>query len=635
MHKLLAASIRAVLVLSGTQVFAQANVNENQETYLYVDANAGSDTNSGSQQSPFQTIQTAVNVANALNQGGTGARIIINPGIYRESVNIQYDQSTTAPLTVQAATSGSAVITGSEVVSGWKQQNPTTYMTYWPHDVGYCAIPSGWPTNFAPVAQRAEVVTVNGVPLTQVMAFNDLKPGTFYYSDQYQLLHITPPAGTDMSTAVVEAAVRPKTFTVQGRANVVIRGLEFRQAANCFNATSASVNSSYNVLVDSIAADWNNWGGFGVFGSEYVTVQNSTASYNGGVGFMGTRDRSFEFFGNESDFNNWRGAQGAFYDWAAGGAKFFQMRYATVDSHRSFNNQAQGLWFDTDNQHININSSTMSGNVLAALQVERNEGPLTLQNSYLCNSGSGLNLLTSWQTTVTNNTFYNNGGTNAHQAQIFLGGRSGGIFIDDWLTGIFYDLFSTGTVITGNRIEDVQLGQHLIGTYLDSADWWLFTSSLMSDYNQWYDQQTPNAFKISGGIDLNLPGWQSDYGTDQNSSWTPPTPSPALACAAPSPSYPDFQAILNTNVIYMTAGQGTGTVNVRSFGYGPVTLWFQGLPGDVRASFSQNNLVSGMVSVNFSADSASTESRTVPVILWAVSGSRVHTVTFYVSVTPL
>lgn len=635
MHKLLSASISAVLALSGTQVFAQANVNENQETYIFVDANAGNDTNSGSQQSPFRTIQMAVNFANALNQAGTGVRVVVNPGVYREAVTIQYDQSTAATLTVQAATPGTAVITGADVVSGWKQQNATTYMSYWPSGVGTCAIPSGWPTSFAPIAQRAEVVMVNGVPLTQVMSFNDLRPGTFYYGDRYKLLHITPPAGTDMNNAVVEAAVRPRTLTVQGRSNVVLRGLTFQQAANCFNATSASVNSSYNVLVDSITANWNNWGGFGVFGSSSVTVQSSTASYNGGVGFMGTRGQNVGFYGNESDFNNWRGAQGAFYDWAAGGAKFFQMRNTSVQYHRSYNNQAQGLWFDTDNQNININSSTMSGNVLAALQAERNEGPLTLENSYLCNSGSGINLLTSWQTTITNNTFYNNGGTNTHQAQVFIGGRSGGIFIGDWLTGAFYDLFTTGTVLSENQIEDAQPGQNLIGTYLDSGDWWLFTSSLTSDNNQWYDPQTTNSFNISGGGHVSLPGWQSAYGTDQNSNWSQASSSAASNCVAPTPSFADFQAILNTNVVYMTAGQGTATVNVRSFGYGPVSLWLEGLPGDVSAAFSQNNLVNGMVTLNLSANSASTGTRTVPVILWAVSGSRVHTVTFYVSITPL
>ena len=111
----------------------------------------------------------------------------------------------------------------------------------------------------------------------------------------------------------------------------------------------------------------------------------------------------------------------------------------------------------------------MSGNVLAGLQIERNKGPITLQNSYLCNNGVGLNLLTSQKTTVQNNTFYNNGGTNTHQAQIFLGGNSGGISIVDWLTGQFDNLFTTGTVLTGNVIEDNGAGQSVVGTYLNAV----------------------------------------------------------------------------------------------------------------------------------------------------------------------
>ncbi|HET6207738.1 MAG TPA: right-handed parallel beta-helix repeat-containing protein [Terracidiphilus sp.] len=523
------------------------------------------------------------------------------------------------------------MIAGSEIITGWKQQNATTYMTYWPYNLGSCPIPSGWYMSFAPITLRREVVMVNGVPLTQVMHFNDMLPGTFYLGDRYHLLHIAPPAGTDMSTAVVEAAVRPKTLTVSGRSDVVLRGLAFEHAANCFNTTSASVNSSSNVLVDSITSEWNNWGGFGVFGSNSVTVQNSLASYNGGVGFMGTRDQNLLFSSNESDYNNWRGAQGAFYDWAAGGTKFFQMRDTSVQNHLSYNNEAEGLWFDTDDQRITINQATLSGNVLAGLQIERNKGPITLQNSYLCNNGVGLNLLTSRQTTVKNNTFYNNGGTNTHQAQIFLGGNSGGISIVDWLTGIFDNLVTTGTVLSGNLIEDNGDGQSVVGTYLNASDWAQFTSTLTSDYNQWYDPQTGSAFKVAGGRYVTLPTWQSDYGTDQNSYWGPPAVSPSGACWVPSAAFPDFQVVLNNDTIYMTGGAGTATVNVRSFGYGPVTLWLRGLPWGVNAAFSQNNLVSGMVTIRLSASSVG--SQTVPVTLWAVSGSRVHTITFNLAVT--
>ena len=101
------------------------------------------------------------------------------------------------------------------------------------------------------------------------------------------MLHISPPTGTNMSTAVVEAAVRPTTFTAIGRYNLVVRGLVFRHAANCLNTSSVNIFGSTQVLIDSVQAVWNNWGGLGVYTSNNFTVQNSVASYNGGAGILG------------------------------------------------------------------------------------------------------------------------------------------------------------------------------------------------------------------------------------------------------------------------------------------------------------------------------------------------------------
>jgi hypothetical protein len=127
-----------------------------------------------------------------------------------------------------------------------------------------------------------------------------------------------------MSTAVVEVAARSTTLWMGSRSNVALRGLVFEHAANCLNTAGVSINSSNNVLIDSVQANWNNWGGLGIFSSTNVTLQNSVASYNGGVGFMANKDQSILLSFNESDYNNWRGAQGAFFDWAMGGTKFFQ-----------------------------------------------------------------------------------------------------------------------------------------------------------------------------------------------------------------------------------------------------------------------------------------------------------------------
>ena len=309
----------ATLAVTAGRVSAQANIVENQSTYIYVDAKVGSDGNSGAQTAPFKTFQAGVNKAIALNQQNTGVKLILNSGVYRESVQIGNYKATRAPFTIQAAVTGGAVISGSDVVTGWTQQNSTTWQASFSDNTGFCAIPSGWPTTFAPIIQRTEMIFVNGAPLTQVMAYADLKPGTFFFSDAYQMLHIAPPAGTNMATAVVEAAVRPTTLTAIGRYNFVLRGLVFRHAANCMNTSSVNIFGSTQVLIDSVQAVWNNWAGLGVYTSNNFTVQNSVASYNGGAGILGDQDTYALYSFNQTDYNNWRGAQGAFYDWANDG----------------------------------------------------------------------------------------------------------------------------------------------------------------------------------------------------------------------------------------------------------------------------------------------------------------------------
>lgn len=614
--------------------YSQANVNENETSIIYTDASNGSDGNSGAAASPFKTIQAAINQANFLNRSGVGVKVIVNPGIYRESVIVAGYSQTSAPLTVQAATTGTAIVAGSDLLVGWTEESAGIYSTPWSVSLGLCAIPSGWPTNLAPIAQRAEMVFVNGTPLTQVMSYANLVPGTFFVDDAASMMYASPDPSTNMATAVVEGATRPGVINVANRTNVVLRGLVFRHAANCMNNAGAAVNASSNVLVDSVQTMWNNWGGFGVFSSSNVTVQNSTASYNGGVGFMGNQDQTTLFNFNESDFNNWRGAQGAFYDWAMAGTKLFAMRTTTVQNHFSYNNQAEGLWFDTDNQNINVNNATLSGNLLAALQIERSEGPITLQNSYLCSSGTGVNVLTSEKLTIQNNTFYNNGGTGlTNQAAIFVAGQAGGIYVTDWQTGQVYDLFTTGTVLNGNTIVDGPSGQFGFGTYLGGTDWTQFATSLSASNNTWYDPSTTNSFKVVNGTKVNLSGWQSAVGTDYSSTWSMPAASPAANCTPPQPAVADFNMSVDNRAYTMTSGIAVSTLRVNSFGFGSVNLRVSGVPAGVSATLSQQSLVSGTVTITFTSSMAAT-AQNAAITVWGSGGSRVHNITFYVQVQP-
>jgi hypothetical protein len=628
------ALLPAVLFVTGIRTSAQAHVTEGQTTYLYVDAKSGSDSHSGSKSSPLRTIQAAVDKADNNNQKNVATKIIVNSGVYREDVNIGAYKSTGATVTIQAASTGGAIIDGADVLSNWGLTSNGVYTHTWTPNLGTCAIPSGWPSSVPTIARRTEMFFLNGKPLTQVMGTSQLRPGTFFVSEASNLAYIDPPSGTNMSTATIEAATRRTTVTISNRKDIVLRGLVFRHAASCINTAGVVVNSSSNILFDYDQAIWNNWGGIGIFGTNNFTIQNSVASFNGGVGFMSSNDQYVLFNFNESDYNNWRGSQGALYDWGMGGAKFMLMRNTSVQNHYSYQNQAQGLWFDTDNKNITINNAHLSGNHMAALQLEANQGPVTVENSMLCKSGAGVNVLNVENLTIKNNTFYNNGGNGIYDAgEIFVAGFANGHKITDWLTGASYNLVTKGTVLTNNRFQNVSGGQSVFGTYLGGNDWSTFANSLNASSNKWYDPTTSSNFLIVSGKKVTLGGWQSATGTDYSSAWSKTYSAQPSGCGIPATPYPDFAVNFNRPTYSMSSGAATAILQVMSFNYGTVSLWFTGLPSGVSASFSTKAITSGNVTIKF-AGTKSAARKTVPVTLWAVSGNRVHTVTFNLTVTP-
>jgi hypothetical protein len=626
----------AALAFPGVRALSQAKVTENQTTYIYVDAEKGADGNVGSASWPFKTIQAAVNKADLNNQKSVGTKVIINAGVYRETVNIApISGQTSATMTIEAATAGTAIIAGSEVLTGWSLQSekPVIYERTWPYYLGACALPYDWPTTFAPIALQPEMIFVNNIPLTQVMAYAQLIPGTFYVNQADGLVHIAPAPSTDMATAIVEAAVRPEILNVQGRSNLVLRGLVLRHAASCMNLSGSNVIGNSNILIDHVQAVWNNWGGLNVSSNADITVQDSIASHNGGMGLSGNQDINALFASNESDYNNWRGAMAAFYDWGMGGTKLMMMRNASVQYHHSYGNQAQGLWFDTDNKEVAINKATLSGNVLTSLQIERNEGPISITDSTLCSSGAGVTINNSEKLTIENNVFYNNSGTNKYQAEVFIGGAPGGKPTTDWQTGQTYDLFTTGTVMSGNTFEDASPGQNVFGTFLTGADWSDFAYTLNSNNNRWYDPVTASSYKIVDGKLVTLTGWRTATGADTDSEWALPATSPIAVCALPAPSYPDFSVNLDSDGYTMVSAQAVATARVNSYAFGAISLSVTGLPAGVTATLSRQSLVSGIVTLKLTASKAA-KNQNIPITLWGYGDNRVHSVTFYVHVIP-
>jgi hypothetical protein len=626
--------VLAALAITGVRARCQASVTESQMTSVYV-SKSGFNTTSAESTAPLNSIQAAINKANYNNQRGVGTRIIVGPGVYRESISINAG-STSAPMTIEASSTGGTIISGSDVLTGWSpvSGHVNTYYHSWNYNFGNCPTPSGWPSSFPAIARRTEMVFVNNTLYTQVMSESQLRSGTFYVDEGTNQILVTLPSGMSANSATIEAAVRPETLEVNNRNNLVLRGLVLRHARSCLNQGGADINNSSHVLVDQVQAIWNGWGGLQFNHDSDLIVQNSIASHNGGVGFTANNGVNVTFSYNKTDFNNWRGAQGALYDWGMGGAKLMFMRSTIVQHHDSYGNQGQGLWFDTDNKGVTINDVTVSGSAESALQLEANEGPITVEYSHFCGSLAGVNFINSADVTLKSNVFYNNGSFGQYTpAEIFIAGNPGGRGINDWQTGDYYYLYTENTVVTGNTIVDAASGQHVFGTFLSGNDWSRFANSLTASGNHWYNGTTAYAFRLPSNHLVNLSGWRSAVGTDYSSNWAAPASSPAGACAIPGQSFADFQISLDKENYSMSSGRVVITAKVASFGYGTVNLSTSGLPSNVSASLNHSSISSGFVTVTLSATRYATN-KTVPITIWAISGNRVHSVTVNVHIVP-
>jgi len=368
----------------------QANVNEALETaMIYVDGSSGNDSNNGSKTSPLKTVGAAVTMAMANNHSNIGSRVIINSGTYRESVIVGSSRkSTISPITFQAATNGTVFISGADPLSGWTsyQGSSQIYEASWPYNFAVCTAQAAP----APVQQKIvlhrEMLIVNGTPLTQVLTFTSLLPGTFYVDAAHALVYMYPPAGTNVTTAKVETAARPLLWQISGQSNVVLRGLTLEYANSCHqNAAVIVGGNATNILFDSDLIQWNNAMGLDFTAVEDFTVQNSMANSNGQVGFASHQVKNSLWQNNTANYNNWRGAQGAFYTWDTGGTKWMWDHNGTYTNMVSNFNQANGVAWDTDNENVTFTGGVSANNVVNGMQIEKTEGPLAVSNSYFCN----------------------------------------------------------------------------------------------------------------------------------------------------------------------------------------------------------------------------------------------------------
>lgn len=632
---------------------AQANVNESLESISYwVDANLGSDSNPGTQALPFKTIGYAASQAVANNQADKGTHVWINDGTYRESISLTASNAdTTLPITFEATHHGKAIVSGSVLYTGWTtySANPSIYTTAWNNNWGVCATVPGCATTAYPqpdIMLRQEMVAVNGTVLTEVLSVGQMQTGTFFVDTTNHLIYVWPAAKTNMSTASVEVATEPTIFSLSGKSYIVVRGLVFQYANSCRSNAAVSVGGTpsfppSNILFDSDTIQWNNGQGLAIANpTTYFTVENSTASHNGDSGFQ-SYDTQYGLWQNDfAGYDNWRGAQGAYYACNVAGFHPWAAHNDTLGGFTTQYNQSYGIHWDDDNVSISGSGIVASENLLSGIFAEKDPGPISITSSYVCNqtspiSGAGFGVRNSEAVSITKSVLYNNA-----VSQIAVIGQPGGIEVSDWLNGQTYNLITQALVNTNNTIEGLGSTQLLFSDgSLNGSDWTTFLLGFDSNNNTWWNaDNSATEFVVPVPkvyTSESLAGWQSTTLQDFNSKFEQPSGSPQTACNV-SADANDYWIVANTpSATLDAAGEATFDFTIMPLlkFAGTVKFTLDGVsevPG-LSASSISSITTSGTTSLTVSGKTT-TATGTYPITVISNSGNTTHTVTVEVVV---
>ena len=312
------------------------------------------------------------------------------------------------------------------------------------------------------------------------------------------------------------------------------------------------------------------------------------------------------------------------------------MHVDTVNNLTTTFNQTYGIHWDTDNANITSSGINSTGNQMTGIFLEKNEGPISITGSYVCNQTAptgvgGIVLRNSEAISLTKSAVLNN-----ITAQIMVIGQAGGIQVTNWETGVTTNLLTQNFTNTANVIEGTTNSQQVFqDSYLVDGDWTTFQDTLISSGNTWW-----NAYNSTTPFELPTPkknsktdfsGWKSDTLTDATSSFKLPRSNTGAACNL-QPVGTDFWFMVDHSSLTVSPSGAAATYNftLTPLNFtGTVKLTLDGISEvhGLSATLSASTIkVSGTSLLTVTAGS-NTAPGTYSITVIANSGSMTRTVT--------
>ncbi|NND70188.1 MAG: right-handed parallel beta-helix repeat-containing protein [Rhodothermales bacterium] len=493
---------------------------------IYVDANnpVSTDQNAGTVNSPLLTVQEGVRRARENKRRNVASVVIINPGVYRETVTLawtnrpenQPDNAT--PILVRASESGTVRLTGSDIWEDWTYRDDTRVLEHeWLFDWG--EFDPGW--ELQGLAARREMIFVNGDRMLQVDEPVLVEDYTFFVDEMNDVIRLKLPAKILATDPTIEVAVREVVWDQRYENNVTIDGIRFDHAATPWKGGQGAVRVTWSRNVEILNSEMhqNNWAGLYVGQSDTVSLGNVAMNDNGGQGWNTWRVRTFSSTDTETSYNNWRGALSGFKGWSVGN-KLESMHGVSIRNHIARGNHSRGLWLDYDIQDAILDSLLIENNEGDGIWLEANPGPIAITNSKVLNNGeSGIRTTFTENVTLENNLLASNA-----LRQIEIAGKDKR-WVRDFVSQERLHLTVRNWTVRSNELSG---GENLIGvaSNVRYKEWEEFTSTLTADNNRYVSDKMAAFLVLNKTLSFiearsreDFRGWRDHTGQDSNSSF--------------------------------------------------------------------------------------------------------------------
>ena len=367
---------------AGPKIFSKPSVKT--DALVYADANARPDA-SGSYDDP-KGLQRALDEAFERQANGETVRLVLKSGTYRGTFSIAARAAGTAELVIEAESPGTAIISGSEIWDGWVEDGGV-WTRKWPYKWALSNVPGSYGDPYLEVPdlmRRREIVFLNGRLCRQVLKKEDLKPCTFWISDDDEAVFIQPDAGDRLADAVIEVGEHQTLLHIKNASHLTIRGLVFQHDTNGFfvpQSGALQLSNAVDTRVENCSFVSNNNKGLQIDGPETraILLKNLKINDNGCLGMLMSRASSVLMEDCETSYNNWRGAWAGYYRGSPCGMKIMRSQDVTIKGHIALRNRATGVWIDEDNRDVTISGAAILGNY-RGLHIEAGPGPVTVSS---------------------------------------------------------------------------------------------------------------------------------------------------------------------------------------------------------------------------------------------------------------